>query len=71
MVGVTSLADSYAGLPNMVNVMIEWLHAAGYRKREIQSLVDGHLKSLILKHFDPAKADLIFTEEGSVRITLI
>ena len=51
----------------MVNVMIEWLHVAGYRKREIQSLVDGHLKLLILRHFDPTKADLIFTEEGSVR----
>ena len=66
--GVAALADSYAGLPNMVNVMIEWLHAAGYRKREIQGLVDGHVKSLILQHFDPTKADLIFTEEGSVRI---
>lgn len=54
------------GLPNMVNVMIEWLHAAGFRKREIQNMVEDHLKILIMKHFDPKKADLIFTEEGSV-----
>ncbi len=56
------------GLPNMVNVMIEWLHAAGFRKREIQGVVEEHLKTLIMKHFDPKKADLIFTEEGSVSI---
>ena len=61
-----ALAASYVGLPNMVNAMIELLHAAGYRKREIQSMVEEHLKSLVLKHFDPKKADLIFTEEGSV-----
>ena len=61
-----ALADSYVGLPNMVNAMIELLHAAGYRKREIQSMVEEHLKSLVLRHFDPKKADLIFTEEGSV-----
>lgn len=64
--GMRALAASYVGLPNMVNAMIELLHAAGYRKREIQSMVEEHLKSLVLRHFDPKKADLIFTEEGSV-----
>lgn len=64
--GIRALAESYVRLPNMVNVMIEWLHTAGYRKREIQAMVEEHLKSLVLKHFDPKKADLIFTEEGSV-----
>lgn len=47
----------------MVNVMIEWLHAAGYRKREIQNLIEDHLKALIVRNFDTTKADLIFTEE--------
>lgn len=46
--------------------MIEWLHAAGYRKREIQNLVEDHLKSVILRNFDTTKADLIFTEEASI-----
>ena len=66
--GVNALAASYVGLPNMVNVMIEWLHVAGFRKREIQGVVEEHLKSLVMKHFDPKKADMIFTEEGSVSI---
>ena len=61
--GVAALAESYVGLPNMVNVMIEWLHAAGYRKREIQNLIEDHLKALIVRNFDTTKADLIFTEE--------
>ena len=60
---MAALAESYVGLPNMVNVMIEWLHAAGYRKREIQNLIEEHLKMLILRNFDTTKADLIFTEE--------
>lgn len=38
----------------------------GCKKKEIQALIEDHLKMLILKHFDPKKADLIFTEEGSV-----
>ena len=29
-----ALTASYVGLPNMVNAMIELLHAAGYRKRD-------------------------------------
>ena len=29
-------------------------------------MVESHLKTLITQHFDPKKADLIFTEEGSV-----
>ena len=66
-----ALAASYVGLPNMVNAMIELLHAAGYRKREIQGMVEEHLKSLVLRHFDPRKADLIFTEEGSVSCGLV
>ncbi len=61
--GISALAKSYVGFPNMVNVMIEWLHAAGYRKREIQNLVEEHLKTVILRNFDTTKADLIFTEE--------
>ena len=34
-------------------------------------MVEDHLKSLVLKHFDPQKADLIFTEEGSVLLPLL
>lgn len=27
--GVHALSESYVGLPNVLNVLIEWLHAAG------------------------------------------
>ncbi|KAG8131670.1 putative Negative elongation factor D-like protein [Naja naja] len=30
----------------------------------VQETVENHLKSLLIKHFDPRKADSIFTEEG-------
>ena len=34
---------------------------------EVQAMVENHLKDMILKSFDPKKADTIFTEEGKVR----
>lgn len=33
---------------------------------QVQETVENHLKSLLIKHFDPRKADSIFTEEGEV-----
>lgn len=63
---VRHLSTSYKGLPLMINTMIEWLQLAGRRKKEIHTQIEDHLKTVILKHFDPKKADLIFTEEGSV-----
>lgn len=35
----------------------------------VQEMVENHLKSMIMKHFDPKKADSIFTDEGEVRKT--
>lgn len=32
----------------------------------MQERVENHLKSLLIKHFDPQKADSIFTVEGEV-----
>lgn len=34
---------------------------------QVQERVENHLKSLLIKHFDPQKADSIFTVEGEVR----
>lgn len=31
---------------------------------QVQGLVEDHLKQMILKQFDPKKADSIFTDEG-------
>ena len=39
---------------------------AGMKKKEVQAIVEDHLKDLVLKHFDPRKADRIFAEAGSV-----
>lgn len=33
---------------------------------EVQAMVENHLKSVILKTFDPKKADAIFNDEGDV-----
>lgn len=39
---------------------------AGVEPMQVQETVENHLKSLLIKHFDPRKADSIFTEEGEV-----
>lgn len=36
----------------------------GVEPVQVQETVENHLKSLLIKHFDPRKADSIFTEEG-------
>lgn len=33
---------------------------------DVQAMVENHLKEMVLKTFDPKKADTIFTEEGEV-----
>ncbi len=41
---------------------------AGVEPAQVQERVENHLKSLLIKHFDPHKADSIFTVEGEVRV---
>lgn len=38
---------------------------------DVQAMVENHLKQMILKTFDPKKADTIFTEEGDVCIKIL
>ena len=40
------------------------LALAGVKVSEVQDTVENHLKEMILKHFDPKKADSIFTDGG-------
>lgn len=47
------------------------MFSAGASINEVQAMVENHLKSVILKTFDPKKADTIFTEEGDVSITCL
>lgn len=42
----------------------------GVEPAQVQERVENHLKSLLIKHFDPQKADSIFTVEGEVRISI-
>jgi negative elongation factor C/D len=40
---------------------------AGAKVTDVQAMVENHLKEMVLKTFDPKKADTIFTEEGEVK----
>lgn len=33
---------------------------------DVQSLIEDHLKQLVIKHFDPKMADTIFKDESGV-----
>ena len=48
----------------MANLMAEWLILAGAEMSEVQQNVENHLHDMILKTFDPKKADAIFADEG-------
>lgn len=48
----------------MANLLADWLVVAGVDGLEVQAMVENHLKDMIVKSFDPKKADTIFTEEG-------
>ncbi|XP_041375763.1 negative elongation factor D-like isoform X2 [Gigantopelta aegis] len=61
---VELLSTNYIAMAQTVNLLAEWLIQAGVSIEAVQELVENHLKSLIIKHFDPKKADSIFTDEG-------
>lgn len=63
---VVLLSENYTALAQTVNLFAEWLIFTGVNPTEVQQMVEDHLKQLILKHFDPKKADTIFTDgEGT------
>ena len=39
---------------------------AGVKIEEVKETVENHLKDMIIKHFDPKKADIIFYGEATV-----
>ncbi|ETE63940.1 Negative elongation factor C/D, partial [Ophiophagus hannah] len=55
---------NYTAVAQTVNLLAEWLIQTGAEPIHVQETVENHLKSLLIKHFDPRKADSIFTEEG-------
>jgi len=68
-VAIEYLSSSYAGVPKMINLLIQWLQIAGCKQKEIQAMVEEHFTSVILKHFDPKKADRVLVEGGEVGIS--
>jgi len=58
------LSSNYIAVAQMANLMAEWLILAGAEIHTVQQQVENHLHDMILKTFDPRKADAIFAEEG-------
>ncbi|XP_065572172.1 negative elongation factor D-like [Artemia franciscana] len=58
------LSKNYMATAQMANLMAEWLILAGTNIADVQSMVENHMKELVLKSFDPKKADKIFSEDG-------
>uniref|UniRef100_H3CNP3 Negative elongation factor complex member C/D n=1 Tax=Tetraodon nigroviridis TaxID=99883 RepID=H3CNP3_TETNG len=61
---IQRLSDNYSAVAQTVNLLAEWLIQMGVEPAQVQERVENHLKSLLIKHFDPQKADSIFTVEG-------
>lgn len=49
-----------------IHCLLTAAYYTGVKVTEVQAMVENHLKDMILKTFDPKKADTIFTEEGEV-----
>lgn len=61
---VDLLSDNYTAIAQTVNLLAEWLIITGVSVSDVQLMVEMHLKSLVMKNFDPKKADTIFNLEG-------
>uniref|UniRef100_A0A4W3J9H7 Negative elongation factor complex member C/D n=1 Tax=Callorhinchus milii TaxID=7868 RepID=A0A4W3J9H7_CALMI len=61
---IQMLSENYTAVAQTVNLLAEWLIQTGVEPAHVQETVENHLKNLLIKHFDPRKADSIFTEEG-------
>lgn len=56
------LSDSFS-IQKTVNCIKKFIFL-GVKVQDVQAMVENHLKDMILKTFDPKKADTIFTEVG-------
>lgn len=65
---INQLSQNYTAVAQMANLLAEWLILAGVDVTDVQAMVENHLKDMILRTFDPKKADTIFTEEGEVSL---
>lgn len=58
------LTENYQATAEMINLTAEWLIKTGMEVHDVQQLVEDHLKQMIIKHFDPKKADKIFADDN-------
>lgn len=63
---VDLLSSNYSALAQLANFLAELQIMAGIDIKEVQDVVENHLKLMIIKYFDPKRADSIFTDEGEV-----
>ena len=62
------LCNNYHAVAQTANLLAEMLCSSGMTISDVQSLIEDHLKQLVIKHFDPKMADTIFKDESGVRM---
>lgn len=58
------LCNNYKAVAQMANLLAEMLVTSGMTIDEVQSVIEDHLKELVIKSFDPKMADTIFKDES-------
>lgn len=58
------MAESFKGVGNLARQLVLWLEFCGESNSNIENMVESHVKDLLEEHFDPKKADTIFSDEG-------
>ncbi|OQR75335.1 negative elongation factor D-like [Tropilaelaps mercedesae] len=62
---VELLIGNYHAVAQTANLLAEWLIMSGMEINEVQSLVESQLENMLVRHFEPSKADAaIFGGEG-------
>ncbi|KFB47957.1 hypothetical protein ZHAS_00016024 [Anopheles sinensis] len=64
------LSANYMAFAQMVNIMAEWLMVAGMQNADVQAIIENNAKIMVLKTFDPQKADMMFNDGDSLRCWL-
>lgn len=62
---VDYLSSNYDAIAQTSNLLAEWLLMTDINISEVQTSVEENLKKMIIKYFDPKKADSIFSDETS------
>ncbi|XP_014215121.1 negative elongation factor D [Copidosoma floridanum] len=60
------LSRNYTACAQMANLLAEWLILAGVKLPDVQAMVENSMKEMILKNFDPKKADKIFLSSDEI-----